>query len=281
MGDPPLTPITIAVGSLDDPRSARYDVVVEQPDDPSVAAIRSTAAHNPLASVALVQLLRASVSLPTDDAVVCESFVYSMLQGGPEFARWLAQRGPRTPRYEPEPVLFDREADLLHLTLNRPEVRNAYNAAMREALLDGFDLFEADESLTRVIVDANGPAFSAGGDLNEFGTFSDPASAHLLRTTRSVARRIVRYPESVTFLVHGACIGAGVELPAFAGRVVATADAFFQLPEVSMGLVPGAGGTASVTCRIGRHRTAWMALTGARVDAATALAWGLVDEIVE
>jgi len=80
--------------------------------------------------------------------------------------------------------------------------------------------------------------------------------------------------------VHGACVGAGVELPAFAARVLARANVLFQLPEVSMGLVPGAGGTASIARRIGRQRTAWMALSGARIDAETAIDWGLVDEIV-
>ncbi|RIL07464.1 MAG: enoyl-CoA hydratase, partial [Proteobacteria bacterium] len=81
--------------------------------------------------------------------------------------------------------------------------------------------------------------------------------------------------------LHGACIGAGVELAAFAGRVVARADAWFALPELSMGLVPGAGGTVSLPRRIGRQRTAWLALSGARLDARTALGWGLVDELVD
>jgi enoyl-CoA hydratase/carnithine racemase len=87
--------------------------------------------------------------------------------------------------------------------------------------------------------------------------------------------------ERVRARVHGACVGAGIELPAFAAHVSASADASFRLPEVSMGLVPGAGGTASLTRRIGRQRTAWMALSGEAVDAGTALAWGLVDEIVQ
>ena len=74
-------------------------------------------------------------------------------------------------------------------------------------------------------------------------------------------------------------LGAGSELPAFARRVVAMEDAFFQLPEVAMGLVPGAGGTVSIPRRIGRQRTAYLALSGLRLDAATARRWGLVDEI--
>ncbi|MFP6795782.1 MAG: enoyl-CoA hydratase/isomerase family protein, partial [Pseudomonadales bacterium] len=81
--------------------------------------------------------------------------------------------------------------------------------------------------------------------------------------------------------VHGACIGAGIELPAFAHRVIAQRNAFFQLPEVSMGLIPGAGGTASILPRIGRHRMAAWALTGVRIDAETAMLWGLVDELAD
>jgi enoyl-CoA hydratase/carnithine racemase len=86
--------------------------------------------------------------------------------------------------------------------------------------------------------------------------------------------------DRVTFNVHGGCVGAGLERPAFAGRVVAGADATFHLPEVGMGLVPGAGGTASIPHRSGGQRTAWLAITGAALDAATALDWGLVDAVV-
>ena len=68
---------------------------------------------------------------------------------------------------------------------------------------------------------------------------------------------------------------------AIAGCIKAREDAFFQLPEVAFGLIPGAGGSVSLLPRIGRHRLAYMALTAARVDAATALSWGLVDEIVD
>ncbi|MDZ4374202.1 MAG: enoyl-CoA hydratase-related protein, partial [Phenylobacterium sp.] len=70
-----------------------------------------------------------------------------------------------------------------------------------------------------------------------------------------------------------------IEVPAAAGRLAAGPGAFFRLPEVGMGLIPGAGGTVTIPRRIGRHRTCWMALTGADVDLATALAWRLVDEV--
>jgi enoyl-CoA hydratase/carnithine racemase len=79
--------------------------------------------------------------------------------------------------------------------------------------------------------------------------------------------------------VHGACAGAGVELPAFAGRVIADPGTTFLLPELAMGLIPGAGGTVSLPRRIGRERTAKLALSGEPIDAKTALDWGLVDEL--
>ena len=107
----------------------------------------------------------------------------------------------------------------------------------------------------------------------------DPATAPAIRTTRSAARLRARCGERVRCQLHGACVGAGIELPAFAARVYAAEDAFFQLPEVAMGLVPGAGGTVSLPRRIGRQRTAGLALSGERIDADTALSWGLVDEI--
>jgi enoyl-CoA hydratase/carnithine racemase len=74
-------------------------------------------------------------------------------------------------------------------------------------------------------------------------------------------------------------VGSGIELPAFAGRVRAAPDTQISLPELSLGLIPGAGGTVSLTRRAGRHRTTRLALTGEVLDATTALDWGLVDEV--
>lgn len=79
--------------------------------------------------------------------------------------------------------------------------------------------------------------------------------------------------------VHGAVMGGGLELAAFAGYIVADPDSAFLLPEMSMGLLPGAGGTVSVSRRIGRWRTAWAVVSGVTFGAAQALEWGLVDEV--
>jgi enoyl-CoA hydratase/carnithine racemase len=152
------------------------------------------------------------------------------------------------------------------------------DALMRDALVEALAIAEADP-LLQVELRAEGPAFSAGGDLDEFGTATDVALAHLVRTLAGPGAAIDRISDRVTARVHGLCAGAGVEVPAFAGHVVADADAAFVLPELSMGLIPGAGGTVSIPRRIGRHRTLWLALSGTRIDAATSVDWGLVDAI--
>ncbi len=237
---------------------------------------RSTAA-----SVALVQLLRVGEPLGAADAVVAESWVYSLLQAGEDHRRWLADRAerPRKPRPDRPVVGVERRDATLTLTLDRPEVRNAYGTRMRDELVEGLLIAAADDGIARVELRGAGPAFCSGGDLDEFGTATDPVTAHLVRTTRNAGLHLSRLAARVAAHVHGACVGAGVELPAFAGEVVARSDVTFLLPEVSMGLVPGAGGTASIPRRIGRHRTAHLALSGRPVDAATALEWGLVDRI--
>jgi enoyl-CoA hydratase/carnithine racemase len=182
-------------------------------------------------------------------------------------------------RPEPQaPVDVSRDGDLLRVVLNRPRVHNLYNAAMRDALVESLVVAAADPQL-RVEMSGAGRSFCAGGDLAEFGSVNDTATAHLIRSSANAAPYLLAIADRLSVNAHGACVGAGIELAAFAGRVHATPDAFFQLPEVSMGLIPGAGGTVSVTRRIGRQRTAWMALTGAHVDASTAHMWGLIDSV--
>jgi hypothetical protein len=256
-----------------------FDVVVasERELDP----ILDVVARAPLAAATLVQLLRHNAGLGTHEGLIAESLAYSTLQGGPECAAWLARRGPAAPpaRDATPAVLVRRDGGRLELTLDRPARRNALSVEMRDALVEALRLAASDATITEVILTGNGPAFCAGGDLDEFGTLPDPATAHAVRAIRGPARALAACADRVRVELHGACVGAGIELPAFARRVVARPDAFFQLPEVAMGLVPGAGGTVSIPRRIGRQRTAWLCLSGIRLDAETALAWGLVDEI--
>jgi enoyl-CoA hydratase/carnithine racemase len=250
-------------------------------DVPSVLdGLRVACQAAPLAAISLAQLLRFTPQLPVAEALVAESFVYSMLQGGATHRSWLAQRTERRPApAEDDPVAVGRHGDVLSICLNRPRVHNAYNAAMRDGLASALQVASADPTVRVVRICGIGPSFCSGGDLQEFGTAPDPATAHAVRTTKGAAIWMAECAERTTVNVHGASIGAGIELASFAGHVVSSPDAFFQLPEVAMGLVPGAGGTVSIPRRIGRQRTAFLAISGIRLDAQTALTWGLVDEV--
>jgi len=259
---------------------SRFDVAARTEEE--LASMLATVQHTPLAAQVLVQLLRGTERRTIEAGLVAESLAYSTLQAGPEFAAWSAARPParHADASAGPPVRVRRDGDSLRLTLDRPERRNAWSAAMRDAFVEALALAADDSTIREVVIDGAGPAFCAGGDLDEFGTRPDPATAHAVRTTRSAARLLAAIATRARAELHGACVGAGIELAAFASRVVAREDAFFQLPELSMGLVPGAGGTVSLPRRIGRQRTAWLTLTGARLDAATARAWGLIDEVV-
>lgn len=255
------------------------DLIADGPED--LQRLAANVGRWPQASAMLVQVLRATEQLGAVDGLAVESMAYATLQGGAEFARWLAGRksSSSSAGRSEDILLVERQAERLDLVLNCPENRNALSRAMRDSLTDAFRWVVQDPSITRVEVSARGPCFSAGGDLSEFGTMTDLAQAHRIRMTHMPARYLAACHDRCQFRVHGACIGAGIELPAFAARLTAKPDARFRLPEVGMGLIPGAGGCVSIPRRIGRQRTARMAILGDDVDAGEALAWGLIDAI--
>ncbi|MGX6509236.1 enoyl-CoA hydratase/isomerase family protein [Rhodococcus sp. SJ-2] len=264
-----------------DPRSST--VVGTDDLGASLSAFDTAVAQNPHAALVVRHVLRAADTVGVAAAIDVESLGYSTLQGGPEFLRWLDERGPRPlpPPAPADPVLVARVGDTLQITLNRPERRNAYGTQLRDALVEALRLVELDDTIERVVVDGAGPSFCAGGDLDEFGRTPDTATAHLIRTRGGAGRLVARLADRIEVRVHGHCVGAGIEIPAFASRVVAARGTVFRLPEVSMGLIPGAGGTASIPRRIGRWRAMHLFVTACALDAGRALAWGLIDEVSE
>lgn len=277
-----LDALTLTVHSDVDGMHDKRTVYVDDLDA-AVAELTAAISRMPIASATITGLLRAARSLDVHDGLIMESFAYSTLQAGPEYAKWLASVNYRTKPEAGEPVTVDRDGDRLIVTLNRPDRHNALNATMRDALVEALTVAFLDPRITAMTLQGSGPSFSSGGDLTEFGSASDPASAHLIRTQHRPAEQIHaltdRLDDQCLARVHGAVMGGGLELAAFAGRVVADPSSRFLLPELSMGLLPGAGGTVSVARRIGRWRAAWMILSGNIIDAKAALDWGLVDAV--
>jgi 1,4-dihydroxy-2-naphthoyl-CoA synthase len=250
--------------------------------DAAIAQLAARADRWPLAAAVCDDVLRSvDPAGPTLVGVVTESLAYSTLQGGPEFAQWLAERGPARESDIADPVQAHRDGNTLRIAFNRPQRHNAFSTDARAALLEALAVAQLDPSVDEVVLTGNGPSFCSGGDLDEFGTLSDPASAHLARTRYSPALVLdaltARLGQASRAEVQGQVLGSGLEMAAFCGRVLCRPDAVFGLPELSLGLIPGAGGTVSVTRRIGRWRTAYLVLSGRTIDADIALAWGLVD----
>lgn len=272
-------PTLVIAGRRNDVITRSADLRLDAPAEaaPLIAGIE----HSPIAAAVFVQLLRISEALPCADALTLESLAYSTLQGGPEFRRWLAANPPKPVLVSDSgpPLLLEREGEVLRLVLNRASRRNAISMEMRDALVEALQLAQNDPSIGRIEISGRGKCFSIGGDLDEFGTAPDPATAHLVRCLSVPARALLPCAPRTHVHLHGACIGAGIELPAFAHQVSAAPDTFFQLPELRFGLIPGAGGCVSIPRRIGRQRTAWMVISSRRVNARQALDWGLVDAI--
>jgi len=280
--DEPLTglpPIPVlAIGPITHAQARHADVIIEDPIP--LATLTRQIEKAPRAAAAVVQLLRATESLPAEHALPLESFAFAMLQAGAEHAAWLAQQTPTAP-LPPGTLHMQRDGSTLHLLLDRPHARNAIDRALRDDLFDAFSLAALDTSITCVKLRATGRCFSMGADLAEFGTTTDPVTAHTIRARTLPAHKMVERAEIYDIHIQGGCVGSGLELAAFAGRLTASPDAWFQLPETGMGILPGFGGCVSLPRRIGRQRAAALILSGKRINARQALGWGLIDAIVD
>jgi enoyl-CoA hydratase/carnithine racemase len=272
----PAIPL-IGFGNSDHPLAGMLDAMVEPPITADML-IRGIS-HAPHAAAILVQLLRSIGALSHETALTAESLAYGLLQGSAEHARWLASRVAPAETSPPGQVIVERAGGHLHITLNRPWARNAIDREMRDRLFEAFTVASLDLDVQSIILRSVGPILSIGGDLDEFGTTRDPATAHLIRSQTLPARALVPRAGILDVHVQGGCVGAGLEIAAFASRLTAARTAWFQLPELTMGLIPGAGGCVSVPRRIGRQRAALMILSGRRINAETALRWGLIDAI--
>ena len=270
----------LGLGDPRHPLASSLDAVIEAPV--TARAIIAQVLRAPNAAAIVVQLLRLLPSLSIAEGLTAESIAYALLQGSAEHAGWIAgYKGRLANERTPGNVATAREGDRMIVTLNHPDSGNAIDRHMRDQLHDALALASLDKGISRISLRGLGRTFSLGAELCEFGTTTDPATAHAIRCRTLPARAALGCIDRLEAHIQGGCVGSGLELAAYARRITAAPDAWFQLPELAMGILPGAGGCVSLTRRIGRQRTALMSLSGKRLSVRRALAWGLVDAIVD
>ena len=180
------------------------------------------------------------------------------------------------------PVLYEkRDGGVAWVTLNRPDVLNAINLRMRDDLWE-LMLAVRDDPDVRVVVfkGAGERAFSAGADISEFGTAPSIAEARRARRERDLWGLILSLDEVLIVAIHGYALGAGIELSMCCDIRIASDDAQFGLPEVSLGYIPSAGGTQTLPRHVPPGLAMQMILTGDPIDASAAFAAGLVQRVV-
>ncbi len=188
---------------------------------------------------------------------------------------------PRTAARRPA-VLFDLVDDgrIAVVTLNRPERMNAYDRAMRDGLYEALTAVRDGAGVRALLLCGNGPAFSTGGDVREFGSAPSPTRAREVRWLRDVWGALRRLPVVTVAAVHGYAVGGGFEMALLCDQIVAASDARFALPETSLAMLPGVAGTQTLPRLLGLGRALHLTLTGAWLDAAGARDLGLVGKVV-
>ncbi len=177
-------------------------------------------------------------------------------------------------------VLYDKDGGVATVSLNRPRVLNAYNVEMRDALHGVLTAVRDDPEVRVMVLRGNGPAFSTGGDVAEFGSAPSPVAARTARWQRDVWGTLKALPQTTIAAVHGYAVGGGFEMALLCDLCIAADDARFALPETGLGMIPGVAGTQTATRLLGLGRAFDLVLTGRTLDARAALRLGLVARVV-
>jgi enoyl-CoA hydratase/carnithine racemase len=177
-------------------------------------------------------------------------------------------------------ILFERRGQVAWVTLNRPDVRNAYNTEMRDDLHAALSTVRDDESLRALVLRGAGPAFCSGGDIREFGSAPSPVVAREVRWRRDVWGLLRSLRQPTIAAIHGHAAGSGLEMALLCDFRIAATDAILSLPETGLGMIPGVVGTQTAPRVIGVGRTLDLVLTGRRIDAREARRVGIVGSVV-
>jgi enoyl-CoA hydratase len=176
-------------------------------------------------------------------------------------------------------VLLERPSEHVVLVkLNRPEVRNALNMATRTQLAEHFTALAVDQTVRAIVLTGNDQAFAAGADITEMAD-ATPVDM-MLRNVQRLWAPVAACPKPMIAAVNGFALGGGCELAMHCDIIIAGAGAKFGLPEVRIGIMPGAGGTQRLTRAVGKFQAMRMILTGSMISGDEALRIGLASELV-
>ncbi|MEU0469226.1 enoyl-CoA hydratase/isomerase family protein [Amycolatopsis sp. NPDC006131] len=176
----------------------------------------------------------------------------------------------------PCPVLVERSAPIAVVTINRPEKYNAIDAAVVDALENALTELEGDPAIRAIVLTGAGKAFAAGADIAFYADADRVSFDAFTQRCNELCDRIAKCAVPVVAAVNGLALGGGFELVLSCDVVVAADEASFGLPEVSLGLLPGWGGTQRLTWHVGPNRAKWLVMSGERLDAEAAEAAGIV-----
>lgn len=179
-------------------------------------------------------------------------------------------------------ILVDNSHAIAQVTINRPEKLNALNKATIEELNHAFTTLNADSSIKVIILTGSGEkAFVAGADISEFASFSVSEGAQLAAQGQALLFDFVQNMTTpVIAAINGFALGGGLELAMASHLRIASDNAKMGLPETSLGVIPGYGGTQRLAQLIGKGRAMELVMTAGMIDAQTALNYGLVNHVV-
>ena len=178
------------------------------------------------------------------------------------------------------PVIYRKDEGIAYISLNRPDVLNAYNTEMRDELYQVLHAVKDDAEVGVAVLRGEGRAFCSGADLTEFGTAPSLATAREVRWERDVWGSFLSISKPLIASIHGYCLGSGVEIALLCDLRVAGDDAVFGVPELSLGFIPAAGGTQTLPRILGVPKALELLLTRERIGAAEALDSGLISKVV-
>ena len=167
------------------------------------------------------------------------------------------------------------------VTLRRPDALNIYDLAMRDALIEAFTAVRDIPEARALLLRADGPHFSAGADLREFGSAADVFEARRIRWTRDPWLTLADSHAPSVAALHGYALGAGLEMALLCDVRLASPDTVVGLPETRLGMLPSAGGSQTLTRVVGPAAALPVVLSAQRMDAGAALRMGVVDRVVD